>query len=229
MTAPSRARAAVLFDVDGTLIDSNYLHVSAWHTAFAQHGMAVDDWRTHRAIGMDGERLLDTLVPDADEDARRAVKEAHAAEYAARAGELRAFTGARDLLSRCQEIGLAVVLATSAPPDELERARSVLDCDDLVDAVTSADDVDEAKPEPGIVEVALERAGIPAERAVLVGDAMWDGHAAVRAGVTFVAVRSGGVGTDELRDAGAVEVVDDVASLADGLTTSAVGALARRP
>lgn len=221
------ARTAVLFDIDGTLMDSNYLHVRAWTTAFRQAGITVDTWRIHRAIGMDNSRLLDDLAGDADDAARAAAKDLHASQYAELAGELRRFDGVRPLLREIRDRGALIVLATSAPPHELERLREALDCDDLVDAVTNADDVAEAKPEPDIVQVALAAVGVEAGRAVMVGDAVWDGIAAQRVGVPFLAVRSGGSGPGELRGAGAAEVYEDVAVLHAMIDSSPIAPLLR--
>ena len=205
---------AVLFDVDGTLVDSNYLHVHAWHRAFLDLGVIVPSWRIHRAIGMDSGELLGALL-GADADARGdEAKDRHATHYATLGDQLRVLPGAREFVASLAAAGLEVVLATSAPPAELDRLREVLDVDRELTALTDSDDVATAKPSPDIVGVALERAGVPADRAVFVGDATWDVEAAGRAGVPCVAVRSGGSGTQELREAGAVAVFDDLAALA---------------
>lgn len=211
---------AVLFDIDGTLVDSNYLHVDAWDRALADVGHPVDAWRIHRAIGMDSSRLLETLLgDDADELGDRA-KDRHAHHYEASSGRLRSFDGAQVLLRELHGRGLQVVLATSAPPDELEVLLSVLDVDDALSEVTSSSDVETAKPEPDIVRVALDKAGVSAESAIFVGDAVWDVEAAKRAGVGVIGVLSGGVSAQELRDAGAIAVYDDVRDLFDHLDSS---------
>jgi phosphoglycolate phosphatase-like HAD superfamily hydrolase len=118
--------------------------------------------------------------------------------------------------------GARTVLATSASPDSLEALRRVLGLDDVLDAVTSAEDVDRSKPHPEPVRTALETGGVDPERAVFVGDSVWDVQAAARAGLPCVALRCGGIGTDALRDAGAVEVYDDPADLLDHLDASAL-------
>src|ERR1700732_3185609 len=117
--------------------------------------------------------------------------------------------GARELLHRITDLGLQVVLATSAPEDELAMLRDVLDCDDVVAHVTTSRDVDVAKPQPDIIQVALDRAGVTAEDAVFVGDAVWDVEACVRAQVPCIGVLTGGAGRAELRDAGATAVFED--------------------
>ena len=209
----SPAPAAVLFDVDGTLIDSNYLHVAAWVSAFAQVGTPVDAWRIHRDIGMDSSRLLADLLGDRAEELGDAAKDGHARSYGESEELLRPFAGARELLQALAERDIRVVLATSAPPDELSMLRRVLDADDAISDKTDADDVEEAKPDPGIVHVALERAGCEAREALFVGDAVWDMQAAGRAGVACVGVLTGGVTRSELLEAGAREVYESVADI----------------
>lgn len=204
---------AVLLDVDGTLVDSNYLHVLAWVRACLDVERVVPSWRVHRAIGMDSSELLGALLGnDAGRLGDRA-KARHAEHYRDLGGLLRPLPGARRLVRALSDAGIEVVLATSASPDELERLRSVLDVDVELTAVTDAEDVDTAKPAPDIVSVALDRAGVAAERALFIGDATWDVEAAGRASVPCVAVRTGGVGTEELRAAGALGVYNDAADL----------------
>jgi HAD superfamily hydrolase (TIGR01509 family) len=187
--------------------------VDAWQRALAAVGRDVDAWRIHRAIGEDSSGLLADLIgDDADRIGERA-SDGHGRIYAELADRLRPRPGAVDLLARLRERGIRVVLATSAPEDELRILMGVLGLADDEIPSTNADDVDEAKPHPGIVEVALDRAGVTAAEAVFVGDSVWDMVAATRAGVAAIGVRSGGVGAEELTDAGAREVVDDVHEL----------------
>lgn len=222
--APS---TAVLFDIDGTLVDSNYVHVDAWWRAFRAVGGSVDAWRIHRAIGMDSGRLLEELLPDASDDERDTAKQYHSAYYAEQMPRLRALPGARDLLRAVAGRGHAVVLATSAPATELVRLREVLDAEQWITAVTSSEDVDEAKPAPGIMQVALDRAGVDASHAVMVGDAMWDVETAGKVGVPCISVMTGGIGGDELRGAGAAAVYDDAAAVLADIEDGPIGSLAR--
>jgi HAD superfamily hydrolase (TIGR01549 family) len=217
---------AALFDIDGTLVDSNYLHVFAWQQAFDDIGVDVEAWRIHRGIGMDGTELVTTLCPDL-EDVDGA-KELHARHYRTLTPLLRTLPGALDLLDAVADAGLQVVLATSAPEDELDTLRGLLNRDDIVSAITSSEDVDTAKPRPDIVVVALERAGVSADRAVFVGDAVWDARAARRAGVETVALRSGGSARDELESEGVTAVYDNPADLLEHFDESPVGKLAAR-
>ena len=210
----------MLFDIDGTLVDSNYLHVDAWSRAFEDIGRPVEVWRIHRSIGMDGEKLLDALVPDASDDERRHATELHGTHYERDKSRLRPFARGRELLDVLARRDLTVVLATSAPESELKALRATLSIEDAIDVVTSAADVGTAKPAPDIVEVALTRAGTSPSDAIMVGDTVWDVEAAKRAGVDCIGVRSGGVSEDELRTAGAIAVYDDVADLLDHLESS---------
>jgi HAD superfamily hydrolase (TIGR01509 family) len=212
---------AVLFDIDGTLVDSNYLHVEAWARAFDEARVPVDSWRIHRGIGMDSGKLLDELVGSEPELAERA-KKLHDRFYLALAPRLRPFAGARELVTELSARGMIVVLATSAPESELKNLRTVLDIEDAISVVTSSNDVDTAKPAPDIVEVALAEAGVGANEAVMVGDSVWDVEAAMRAKVRCIGVLSGGVSEAELRDAGAVAVYPDVAALLANLDDSAL-------
>ena len=204
---------AILFDIDGTLVDSNYLHVEAWSHAFAGTGLDVDQWRVHRHIGMDSSQLLDTLVPDATAVQLAQAKALNHAYFAALMPRLRVFAGAREKLAEFATAGFTVVLATSAPDDELEVLRELLGVDEHLAVVTSAGDVDVAKPAPDILQVALAKAGVEASDAVMIGDSVWDMIAATRAGVRGIGVLTGGVSAAELRDAGASTVYESVADL----------------
>jgi HAD superfamily hydrolase (TIGR01509 family) len=224
---PDAPTTAVLFDIDGTLVDSNYAHVDAWWRAFRAIDASVDAWRIHRAIGMDSSRLLESLLPEASDEDRDTAKQFHTAYYAEHMPRLRLLPGARELLRSVAERGHAVVLATSAPGTELVRLRELLDAEQWLAAVTSGDDVDEAKPAPGIMQVALDRVGVDPSRAVMIGDAMWDVETAGKVGVPCISVMTGGIGGDELRGAGATAVYDDAAAVLAGIEEGPIAALAR--
>jgi HAD superfamily hydrolase (TIGR01509 family) len=204
---------AILFDIDGTLVDSNYAHVAAWSRALEQLGHPVDSWRIHRAIGMDSKLLIDELLGGSAGELGEEAKALHQALYTDAAGHLRAFAHARELVAEVSRRGQRAVLATSAPESELRILRAVLGIESDIDAVTSADDVDSAKPAPDIVTAALERARADASDAIFVGDSVWDVAAATKAGVACVALLSGGTGRLELLEAGALAVYDDAADL----------------
>jgi len=212
-TSNESTKSVILFDIDGTLVDSNYLHVDAWDRAFTTVGHPVDVWRIHRLIGMDSAMLLERLLGDAAETVGDQAKELHSSNYLANTDRLRAIGGANDLVAELSRRGHTVVLATSAPQNELDILLNVLDVDDSIDAVTNADDVGSAKPNPDLINVALDKASATADHAVMVGDSVWDVEAAKRAGVKTIGLLSGGFGRDELVDAGAAEVYDDVADL----------------
>jgi HAD superfamily hydrolase (TIGR01509 family) len=216
---------AVLFDIDGTLVDSNYLHVHAWTRAFRDAGVAADAWRIHRAIGMDGSTLVETLSNDADDAVQQQLKDLHSQYYKELAPMLRVLPGGRDILDRVASMGLQVVLATSAPEDELAILRDVLNRENVVSEVTSAADVDCAKPNPDIVEIGLARAGVDEDRAVLVGDTVWDAKASARAGVICIGLLSGGVSRAELADGGAHVVFSDPRDLTDHIDDSPIADL----
>jgi HAD superfamily hydrolase (TIGR01509 family) len=217
-------RRGVLFDVDGTLVDTTYIHAVCWAEALRQKGFVLPASEIHHAIGMSSDKLLEHFLGDADTD-RSAISDAHSVLYREYWGRLSPLPGAAALLRACHERGLQVVLASSAKEEELNVLRSVLDADDVIDSATSSGDAEQGKPEPDILEVALERAGLSASSVVFVGDAVWDGYAAQRAGVPFIGVTCGGTPAPELRRAGAVEVWTHPADLLDNLDKSALGRL----
>jgi HAD superfamily hydrolase (TIGR01509 family) len=223
---PAHGTPAVLFDVDGTLVDSNYLHVYAWQRAFDDEGISVAAWRLHRCIGMDGSKLVGTLSDGAASDVQDRLSDAHSRYYRDASPLLAPLPGARDLLRRVADIGLQVVLASSAPEDELDTLRKVLSCDDVIAETTSSHDVDTAKPEPGIVQVALDRAGVSTDQAVFVGDAVRDARAAAAAGVPCIGLLSGGISAAELQAAGAAPIFSDPQDLLDHLDSTRIAALA---
>lgn len=223
----SGRQKAVLFDVDGTLIDSAYIHTLAWWHAFRQSGYDVPMARIHRCVGMGGARLVDTLLPDSrnKEEVDEAVLSAHSGVFGTYWPSLRPFDGARDLLAQCSEGGLAVALASSAREQDLKALRSALSADAFIHAATSANDAENSKPEPDILVAALKAVGIEASAAVYVGDAVWDVMAASSIGMPTIALTCGGTSEAELREAGAAEVFADPRQLLDNLGASLIGKL----
>jgi HAD superfamily hydrolase (TIGR01509 family) len=210
----TRALMAALFDVDGTLADTNYLHTVTWWQAFAQAGHEVPMADIHRVIGMGSDNLLDVVLPaERDRSADAGITCAHSALYATYWSRVRPLPGARNLLRACKNAGLRVVLASSADPPEFAVLRAALAADDAIDAATSAGDVDSSKPAPDLVKVALEKAAVPADRAVFVGDTVWDVRACKRVGVPCIGLLSGGIAAAELSDEGAVAVFVNPAAL----------------
>ena len=219
---------AALFDIDGTLVDSNFLHVEAWAHAFHDLGLSVPSWTIQRSIGADSAELLDRLVGDQPESIREQAKERHAALYQDLVPRLQLLPGARDLVRDLAESGVRIVLATSAPADDLEGLLKVLDINDVTYAVTSSEDVEKAKPEPDIITVALDKGGIEAGSAVMIGDSTWDITAAGKAGVRAIGLLSGGTGEDDLRQAGATAVFRDAEDLRRHLDASILADLIAR-
>ncbi|MFF8990746.1 HAD family hydrolase [Streptomyces sp. NPDC014983] len=206
-------RAAV-FDVDGTLVDTNHLHVVTWWEAFRQAGHRVPMHAVHRAVGLGSSDLVAHLLgEDRDRDRDAALSAAHKALYGQYFDRLPALPGAGELLRRLHRDGWTVVLATSASGSELGALRRAIDADDAIKDTASSEDVQQGKPAPEPVEHALELAGVPASRAVLVGDTVWDMRAGAEAGVRCVGVLCGGIPRADLTEAGAEAVYADPADL----------------
>ena len=200
-----------VLDVDGTLVDTNYHHAIAWYRAFREHGLTMPVWRIHRHIGMGGDQLVAALAGEEfDAEHGDDVRAAEKVLYMALIDEVRPFADARALLEHLKAQGHAVVLASSAKPDEVEHYLDLLDARDLADDWTHSGDVEHTKPEPDLVAAAVEKAG--GGDAVMVGDSTWDCEAARRAGLETVAVLTGGFSDAELHEAGASAVF---ASLSD--------------
>jgi HAD superfamily hydrolase (TIGR01549 family) len=218
-------RPGVLFDVDGTLVDTNYLHTLAWARAFRDAGEWVPMNAVHRLVGMGGDQLVPKLLGHDSPDAVAA----RPRRYQELAGDIRPFPGAAELLRRVHDCGLAVVLATSAPRDELQILRQTLDADDAIDGQTTADDIGESKPAPEVFLAAMARCGVDARQALAVGDSIWDVQAARAAGVGCIAVETGGFSQHELSEAGSLQVYRDVAELLAQLHTSPIAVLLPPP
>lgn len=209
-------RAGVLFDLDGTLVDTNYLHTLAWSRALREAGEWAPMNAIHRLVGMGADQLLPELLGHDSPEATAA----RARHYSDLVGDACAFPGAAQLLRSLHDRGLAVVLATSASSDELAVLRKLLDADDVIDTHTAGDDIDRSKPDPEVFLTAMRSAGIDPERALAVGDSVWDIQAARAAGIGCVAVESGGFSQHELAESGAARVYRDVDELRTQLHTS---------
>jgi HAD superfamily hydrolase (TIGR01509 family) len=212
MAAMRRIRG-VIFDIDGTLIDSNDAHARAWVDALAEYGIEVPFERARRMIGMGSDKLLPELAGVEKESTL-------GREIADRRGEifkkryqptLVAFPGSRDLLLRMRDAGLALAVATSAKGDELHAFLDVAGVADLVEEATSSSDVTRSKPDPDIVAAALDKLGLDPGEVLMVGDTPYDVEAASRAGISAVAVRCGGWSDEDL--AGAVAIYDGPADI----------------
>lgn len=220
----SMASAGVLFDVDGTLVDSNYLHTVAWWQAFGQQDLTVEMSAIHRAIGMGGDRLMTHLVgEDVAGRLGSAISAAHGALFATYWPALAAFDGAKELLEQCHAVGLTVVLASSAQRRQLEAMINVIDASDAITATTSSSDAQNSKPAPDILQAALAAGEI--EHAVFVGDAVWDVRAASAMGIGTIALTCGGTSAAELREAGAAQTYEGPRALLDDFENSLLGGL----
>lgn len=202
----------VLFDLDGTLVDSVLHHSLAWHRAFLSAGVDVPTWRIQRHIGMGGDRLVAAVAGDhVEREVGDRVRESWEKEYDAMVDEPVLLPGARELLTAIKERGLTVVLASSSIPKHARRPFELLDADRLADATLTGEDSKESKPHPELLEVALARAD--AGHSVLVGDSVWDVEAARQVGIPTCGLLSGGYSHEELRQAGAAWVYEDPADL----------------
>jgi HAD superfamily hydrolase (TIGR01509 family) len=214
-------RPAVLFDVDGTLVDSNYLHALSWSRAFRDAGEWAPMNAIHRLVGMGGDQLVTELLGHECP----AAQDARPDHYEELKSDMVAFPYAADLLRRVHELGPAVVLASSAPQVELRFLRQLVNADDAIDAATSADDVEASKPDPEVFLTAMASANADPARTVAVGDSVWDIQAARAAGIGCVALESGGFSQHELSEEGALFVYRDAKELLDQLLTSPLAAL----
>jgi HAD superfamily hydrolase (TIGR01509 family) len=203
----------VIFDVDGTLVDSNDAHTRAWIDAFAAHGITVAYDSVRRAIGMGGDKLM-PLVAGIKEDSAEGKKISQRRADVFKAvwlPRLQPFPGARDLVARLVDDGFTVAVASSAKEDELHPLLEVAGVADLIPTRTSSDDAARSKPDPDIVTAAVERTRCPHERTVMIGDTPYDVEAAKRAGIQIIGLTCGGWTRGDLLDASAIYA--DVADL----------------
>jgi HAD superfamily hydrolase (TIGR01509 family) len=215
----------VIFDVDGTLVDTNYLHIVAWWEAFRERGYDARCADIHRSLGMGSAELVARVLGKPDPS----VVEAHSRYFTPYLGRMRPLPGAPDLLRAAARLGLNVVLATSANHEDVGIVLDAIGARDAIGTVVSSDAVKRAKPAPDIVGRALSESGTDRGRAVMVGDSVWDIIAARRVGIPCIGVLSGGITAERLQDAGAIEVYSDPAALLGNLDASAIGRLAHEP
>jgi HAD superfamily hydrolase (TIGR01509 family) len=210
----SRVRGVIL-DVDGTLVDSNDAHAHAWVDAMTEAGYIAPYEIVRPLIGMGGDNLLPAAIGvGKNSDEGQLLDERRAQIFKARyLPELRGFEGVPALLERLKQDGVRLVVASSAKADELEHLLKIAQAADYIDAQTAADNVDESKPEPDIVQAALDKLGMHPSETVMLGDTPYDVEAAGRAGVPIIGLRSGGWRDDRLE--GVVAIYDDPADLLD--------------
>ena len=202
----------VVLDVDGTLMDTNYLHVEAWARAFEEVGHRVPRVQIHKQVGKGSELLIQEFVED--EEKIEKVEELHTEYYGGLQEHGHPLPGAKELISSLLERGYGVWFVTSAKDEELEHHMSELEAEDKLSGVVNSSTVENSKPAPDIFELTLKKAGASPDETVAVGDAIWDIESASAAGIRTVAVLTGGAfSKQELEEAGAVEVYEDCAAL----------------
>jgi len=207
----------ILFDLDGTLVDSVYQHVLAWHEALRAEQIELSVWRIHRKIGMSGglfaDQLLRELERDVDASTIERLRTQHAEAYQRLSTTVVPLPGARELLDDLQRMGVPWAIATSGRIETAARNLRALGVDPDTSVVVTRDQVRFAKPDPDLFLEAAHRLGCPIERAIVVGDSIWDMLAAARCRALGVGLLSGGYGQDELERSGALRVYEDPADL----------------
>jgi HAD superfamily hydrolase (TIGR01549 family) len=205
-----------IFDVDGTLVDTNYHHALAWFRAFRRHDLTVPVWRLHRAIGMGGDHVVPAVAgDDVEERLGEQLRADWADEFDALLGEVQPFDGVRELLDDVRRRGFTLVLASSGKAEHVDHYLSLFGGAELAEAWTTSADVEQTKPEPDLLQAALEK--VAGRSAVLVGDSVWDFRAGARLGIPGYGLQTGGFSVDELRAAGALEVFESPAQLHERL------------
>lgn len=205
-----------IFDVDGTLVDSNYQHALAWFRAFRRYDITLPLWRLHRGIGMGGDLYVANLAgEDAEREHGDALRDAWVEEFDEMIDEIQPFDGVRDLLIEVKRRGFRVVLASSGKAKHVETFLDLFGGKELADAWTTSEDAETSKPAPDIVQAALDRVG--GVSGVMIGDSTYDAEAAGKIDVATLALRTGGFSVEELTAAGAVRVYDSLNELADDL------------
>jgi HAD superfamily hydrolase (TIGR01549 family) len=215
-------KPAAILDIDGTLVDSNYFHAVAWYRAMREHDHTLPMWRIHRAIGMGGDQMIAALLGDEVEEREGdAIRDVEKERYFELIEEVQPLDGARDLIEDLKRTDHRVVLASSAKPDEVDHYLDLLDARDLADAWTTSGDVENTKPEPDLVNSALEKVG--GGPAVMIGDSVYDCEAAKNAGVETIAVLTGGFSDSELLKSGARIVFASIVELRECLSWTPLG------
>ena len=241
------AAEALLFDIDGTLVDSVDLHARSWEEAFEHFGVRISFAKIRPQIGKGGDELMKTLLPREELEKRGEEIDRWRSDLFKRKflGQVRAFPRVRELFQELLRRKLRIALASSAKGDELARYKQIAGIDDLIEAETSSDDAERSKPNPDIFAVALERlarrgiapavpragspraalglgGSVPKDRVLVVGDSSWDAIAAGRLGVRTLGVLCGGFPETELRKAGCIEIYRDPADLLARLDESPI-------
>jgi len=209
--------AAFLFDLDGTLVDSVYNHVRAWHLALREEGIDLSVWRIHRKIGMSGglfvNQLRRELGIELDDATIQRLRARHAEQFLALSGEVVPLPGAAELLQALSDLGLRWAIATSGRMETASANLKSLGVDRERAVVVTRDQVNYAKPDPDLFVEAARRLGAGTRDSYVIGDSIWDMIAAARCGALGIGLLSGGYGQEELERAGALRVYDDPADM----------------
>jgi len=217
----TESRPAILFDVDGTLVDTNWLHTLAWWRALQEAGHDISMSRIHPLIGMGSDHLLTELLGEEPDG----LSDAHSEQYKPLKADLHPFPKAAEILTEVDRRGGRVVLATSSKKDDIPELCDTIGADDAIDHIVNGSDVEASKPSPDIFATALDQLDLDPERTIVVGDTAWDVEAAAKIGVRCVCVLTGGQTREQLEGKGAVAVYEDVADLLDHLDESPLGRL----
>ena len=210
---------AFLFDIDGTLVDSNGLHVKAWHEAFQQHGQTISPESIRKQIGKGGDMLIPALLPNSAPALRKAIEATHGEIFRSRyLQEVKPFHRAAELIRTLHRKGMKLVLASSAQPHELEHYVKLLDITSVLSGTVSSQDVERSKPAADIFAAALNKvAPIPASATLAVGDTPYDVQSAKRSAISTLAVRSGSFSDAELAQAGPLAIYENVSAILEDL------------
>ena len=205
-----------IFDVDGTLVDTNYQHALAWFRALRRYDVTRPMWRIHRGIGMGGDLFVSAVAGREVEDAHGdELRQAWAEEFELLIGEVQPFEGAHALLAEVKERGFRLVLASSGKSEHVESFLDLVGGRSLADAWTTSDDVEHSKPEPDIVSAALAK--VEGASGIMVGDSVYDAQAAAKLNIPTLGVRTGGFSVGELQEAGVLQVFDSLVAFRSAL------------
>lgn len=205
-----------ILDVDGTLVDSNYQHALAWFRAFRRFGITLPTWRIHRGIGMGGDLFVPEVAgPDVEAAHGDDLRQAWVEEFDQLIDEIQPFDGVTELLAEVKGRGFRLVLASSGKAHHVERFLDLIGGKSIADAWTTADDVENSKPQPDLLATALAK--VEGTSGVMVGDSVFDAQAAARLQIPTLGVRTGGFSVGELLEAGVLQVFDSLVAFRNAL------------
>ncbi len=216
---------ALLCDIDGTLVESNWLHAESWQRSFAEIGIKVELDTVRRQIGKGGDELIPVFVSWWRQEAVSEPLKAYRkflfeSEYLS---QVKPLPRAKEFLERVKAVGIRPALATSASSKDLESYKKLVGMEDLIEEQSSADDTDRAKPHPDIFTATLKKLGLKPGQVLALGDTPYDAEAAGKAGISTIGVESGGWSRSDLLESGCIEVYRDVAELLERFEESALG------